>query len=358
MPLLLGKGGIILINKLEVIIKLITLITTTLAGIYVLANDMWKNKCSNKYGISKSYFSIKNKENISPYLLFIILITPIVIYGIGFFYKICDTDSKIDNYKVIIFGLQFIINRNFEVNVCKLIISTYMALISGSFLIYLKNVFYKEVSNKTFKKVQILYIILSIITCMFELVLLTSTNALISHEIDLSILFFTIFIIMVLNCLLTGVKSIIYSLVTLFLFNMCLFYYVFYALDILLYIINNIYLITVRNDSIFLTMVNIVLGVAIIIVSFIYLIKRLIMECQYDKYKLLVVNEFKVLENNLKDLAVICEYKDKFLSVEYKTEGDKKIKLYTKKYWFIDPSACTIEEKSFEEEIIDKDNVK
>lgn len=343
-------------NTIGNILKLITLITTILGGLYVIANGIWKDKCSKKYGISKSYFSIKNKDNISPYLLFIILITPIVIYSIGFFYKNVAADSNVDNYKFMV----FVIHRNFEVIVCMSLISLYMALISGSFLMYLKNKFYKEISTKTFKKIQILYIILSFIICMFELVLVlsTSVSALRSYEIDLSIFLFTIFIIMVLYCLLTGVKSITYSLVTLFLLNMCLFYYVFYALDILLYIINNISLITARNDSIFLTTANTVLGVAIIVVSFIYLIKRLIMESQYDKYKLLVVNESKIIEDDLKDFVVICEYENKFLSVRYENYGDELIVLYTDEYWFINPSDCTIKEKSFKREVVVKGNDK
>lgn len=157
------------------------------------------------------------------------------------------------------------------------------------------------------------------------------------------------------KCISVKIKKIIISILVI-LINICAFYYVICVLDIILYSIFDIYIVPTDNSMLSISTINIFLGLIIILASLFYIIINIFIEKQFENKILLKVDNSKYKIGAPKDLAVICEYKNKFLSVKYDIYDDNKIKLYTDRYWFIDPSDCTIREESFEEETTVKED--
>lgn len=141
------------------------------------------------------------------------------------------------------------------------------------------------------------------------------------------------------------------------LINICAFYYVICFLDIILYSIFEIYIVHTDYSMLNFLAFNAFLGLIIILASLFYIIINIFIEKQFENYILLKLDTTKYIFGTPDNLAVICEYKNKFLSVKYDKYDGNKIKLYTDRYWFIDPSDCTIREESFEEETIEKETI-
>lgn len=158
------------------------------------------------------------------------------------------------------------------------------------------------------------------------------------------------------ECISAKIKKTIISILVI-LINIFAFYYVICVLDIILYSIFDIYIVPTDYSMLYISTINAFLGLIIILVSLFYIIINIFIEKQFENYKLLKLDTTKYIFGTPENLAVICEYKNKFLSVKYDKYDGNKIKLYTDRYWFIDPSDCTIREESFEEETIEKETI-
>lgn len=157
------------------------------------------------------------------------------------------------------------------------------------------------------------------------------------------------------ECISVKIKKIIISILMI-LINICAFYYVICVLDIILYSIFDIHIVPIDYSMLFISIINIFIGLIIVLVSLFSIIINIFMENQFENNILLKLNNSMYSDDIPEDLAVICEYKDKFVSVKYEKYDGNKIKLYTNRYWFIDPSDCTIREENFEEETIVKED--
>lgn len=141
------------------------------------------------------------------------------------------------------------------------------------------------------------------------------------------------------------------------LLGMIITFYTLSFLDIIIYILFNFYLLDIIADVIIQTLV-VMIGLVIIVLSYANLfINSIILDLE-PKYKLIHINNKNNYLDIPEDLAVISEYKNKFLAVRYKAEEDELIKLYTDEYWFIDPSDCIVKEESFKKELVVKGNDK
>lgn len=134
-------------------------------------------------------------------------------------------------------------------------------------------------------------------------------------------------------------------------------FYTLSFLDILIYILFNFYLLDIIAYVIIQTL-GVMIGLIIIVVAYANLfINSIILDLE-PKYKFIHLNNKNNYYNIPKDLAVICEYKNKFLSVRYENYGDELIVLYTDEYWFINPNDCTVKEESFKKELVVRGNDK
>lgn len=177
-----------------------------------------------------------------------------------------------------------------------------------------------------------------------------------NNLIIVSILIISIFSLIFGKYQLTKVQHKIVVMIFCILLGMIITFYTLSFLDILIYILFNSYLLDIIADVTIKTIV-VLIGLVIIVVSYANLFINSIIIDLETKYKFIHLNNKNNYFNIPKDLAVICEYKNKFLSVKYDKYDGNKIKLYTDKYWFIDPSDCTIREESFEEETIEKETI-
>lgn len=152
------------------------------------------------------------------------------------------------------------------------------------------------------------------------------------------------------------------------LLGMIITFYTLSFLDIIIYILFNFYLLDIIADVIIQTLV-VMIGLVIIVLSYANLfINSIILDLE-PKYKLIHINNKNNYLDIPEELAVISEHDKKFLSVRYKAEKDELIELNTYEYWLVDPSDCTIKEKSFKRESVinediqlryeaEKDNIK
>ncbi len=243
----------------------------------------------------------------------------------------------------------------------KIYIYLYMIVICAGIYLFYMNILKKHNAKLIDKKLNYIYILIfatSIFVCCFFILKHNSNNYLACNYDLLTVLILIISIIMFIYgaYLMTIFQKKSCVMIFCAVLGAIITFYTLWVLDLLIYILFNFYLLNIIVNVIIQTLA-VMVGLVIILVSCANLfINNIILDLE-SKYKLIHINNKNNYLDIPEDLAVICEYKNKFLAVRYKAEEDELIKLYTDEYWFIDPSDCTIKEKSFKKELVTNKNI-
>lgn len=270
-------------------------------------------------------------------------------------YAISNADYIINNKGLDMTELD---NKGFNL-LSTLLIALYMLVISIAIYLRVSNILQKNNNIKFGKNTIYIYSFICFVMFIIGFIMFLECRYKLNKCLMWFFLILSIVVLIILykfikcqnECISAKIKKIIISILVILVNNFA-FYYVINALDFILYRYYNIFIVPIDCSTLFISLINTLLGLFIILVSFSYIIITIFIEKQIETNILLEVDNSKYKYGTPEDLAVICEYKNKFLAVRYIAEEDKLIELNTYEYWFIDPSDCTIKEKSFKKESV------
>lgn len=327
-------------KSIESISTLFTSLGSIFALLIILLNIFWKSYCSKKYGISKKYFFLQNIYSILFYVLAILLFIPLATYSIIQFSNSISISKKV-------------IDLSDFINLIYVIL--YLIVLSGSVFVYMQLNLYKKLDITEIKLDAFIYFSINTILFSVGLVVMFNIRNSISNIMHIFVLiitslslFFTIY-----NIKKEKIEPITYLCI--FLLNLGLLYYSIYFLNFIILVVTDKPIICLKDSQFALNLLSTIIGLAINIVSIAYLIMRVSIEKEYDKQLLISQINYSYNRNLPNQLAVICEYKDKFLAVSYKEDKDETIILNTKKYWLVNQENYTIREKFYKNKVIKKD---
>lgn len=246
--------------------------------------------------------------------------------------------------------------------VFKIYICLYMIVICMGIYQFYMNILKKQNAKLIDKKTNYIYIFifaLSIFVCCFLILNYNSNNYLEYNSYLLTglIIIPSIFTLGYGAHLMTIFQKKSCVMIFCAVLGMIITFYTLSFLDILIYILFNFYLLDIIADVILQTLV-VMIGLVIIVLSYANLfIDSIILDLE-PKYKLIHINNKNNYFNIPEDLAIISEYKNKFLAVSYKIYNESTIVLYTNEFWFINSCDCVIREKVFKNDFVIKENDK
>ena len=330
-------------NLFESIAALFTIFGFILAFLITLLNMLWKSYCSKKYGISKKYFFLQNKYSILFYVLSILLFIPVAAYSIKQFnnsISISKKDIDLSDYINLIYVI------------------LYLIVLSSSVFVYMQLNLYKKFDTTEIKPKAFKYFLINTILFLLGLVVMFKIRNSISNIMHIVVLTVTSLSLYfsIHNLKMRKNKRINYLCI--FFLNLGLLYYSIYFLNFIILVVTDKPIICLKDSEFALNLLSTIIGLAINIVSIAYLIMRVSIEKEYDKQLLISQINYSYNRKLPNQLAVICEYKDKFLAVSYKENKDETIILNTKKYWLVNQENYTIREKFYKNKVINKDKNK